>query len=133
MAINREVSMEIININKKYYEEFMFYTSHGIELSDMQLILMFHNRQYGKTFMSMCKFMYSVKDKKEFIVTTGSNPSMGYRPFVYDEDCTNMERYVWYLRELVGFVSKYFPYYKIEKINSTTWKYIDTRKHNLFD
>jgi hypothetical protein len=94
----------------------------GVELTPMQLRLMFFPRGYGKTFMSMCNLMMSMEEHDEFKVSF--DVLMGERlPSIIpeDEDLDGSRmRNEDYIMKLIGFVNEYYPEYSIIKKDRQT-------------
>jgi hypothetical protein len=94
----------------------------GIELTPMQLRLMFLPRGYGKTFMSMCNLMTSMEEHEEFMVSF--NELINTRiPSIIPEDIDlngSVIKNKDYIMNLINFVNKYYPEYSIIKKDTQT-------------
>ena len=119
--IEREQILEQLWYDRKSIEKYGYLKIHNIELTDMQLNLMFINRQYGKTFMDMCDLMYCARNYDNFYVAWDAEeiPS-GERLFIpQDPDIMGLRmRKDNYLYALLKFIEKYFPEYTT-KLNRT--------------
>ena len=89
-------------------KELDFYLEHNIEFSNIQLVLYFIQRQYGKSFMSFCQIMFANKDKNEFTITSDS-PEMYFDPdYKHNITRTGFKNYI---KKLNDFIDEYFKEY----------------------
>ena len=89
--------------------------SRGINLTPMQMRLMFLPRGYGKSFMSMCNLMSSMDEHEEFVISF--EEMRGSRlPYIIpkEEDLNGTyQRNLDYIMKLICFINEYYSEYSI--------------------